>query len=147
MQKFPTPDYITIIYRDDLRMLVARWLRPASPAETREGYHFILRAGIHFKCPFWLLDGRRRLPADAETTKWGLFDFFPQLSEQMGQRVCMSQLLSPSYQQVTDSMPVFQQLESTSQTYQMRRFNDEAQAVEWLRECQQHILQPTVQLQ
>ena len=143
MQKFSTPDYLTITYRGDLGMLVARWLRPVSSAETREGYHFILKAGRHFSCPYWLLDSRRRLPADAETTDWGLFEFFPQISPQMGQRVYLSQLLSPSYQQVTQSLPVFQQLESTPQTYQMRRFNDEAQAVAWLRASQQHALQPS----
>ncbi|UOQ68304.1 hypothetical protein [Hymenobacter volaticus] len=143
MQQFSTPDYLTITYRDDLRMVVARWLRPTSSVETREGYNFILKAGIHFKCPYWLLDGRRRLPADAETTNWGLFEFFPQLSAQMGQRVYLSQLLSPSYQQATDAIPAFHQLESTSQTYQMRRFNDEALAVEWLRTRQQHVLQPS----
>jgi hypothetical protein len=142
MQRFSTPDYITITYRPDLSMLVARWLRPASSTETREGYHYILKAGLHFKCPYWLLDGRRRLPADAETTDWGLFEFFPRLSPQMGQQVCLSQLLSPSYQQATESTPVFQELERTPQTYLMRRFDDEARAVEWLLECQQHALQP-----
>lgn len=141
MQKYSTPEYLTITYRDDLRMLVARWLRPTSSAETREGYHYILKASVYFKCPYWLLDGRRRLPADDETTNWGLFEFFPQLSTQVGQQVCMSQLLSPTYQQVTDAMPAFQQLESMPLTYKMRRFNDEAQAVDWLRACQQHTLQ------
>ncbi|WP_375436046.1 hypothetical protein [uncultured Hymenobacter sp.] len=143
MQKFSAPDYLTITYRDDLRMLVTRWLRPTSSAEIREGYQVVLEAGLHFKCPYWLLDGRRRLPVDSETTNWGLFEFFPQLSPQMGQRVYLSQLLSPSYQQVTESMPAFQQLESTPQTFQMRRFNDEAQAVDWLRECQRYVLQPS----
>ncbi|UOG77080.1 hypothetical protein MTX78_10850 [Hymenobacter tibetensis] len=141
MQNFSTPDYITITYRDDLRMLVARWLRPTLSVETREGYTYILKAGIYFNCPYWLLDGRRRLPADDATTQWGLFEFFPQLSAQIGQRVCMSQLLSPSYQLVTDNIPTFQELENSPQTYLMRRFDDEASAVEWLQECQQHTLQ------
>lgn len=143
MQQFSTPDYLTITYRADLRMIVARWLRPTSSPETREGYHFILKAGVHFSCPYWLLDGRRRLPADAETTNWALFEFFPQASAQLGQRVCLSQLLSPSYQQATDAIPAIQQLEEAPHAYQMRRFNDEAQAVDWLRVCQQYALQPS----
>jgi hypothetical protein len=138
MQHFSTPDYLAISYRNDLSMLVARWMRPVSAAETREGYQVILAAGQHFRCPFWLLDGRRRLPADEETTQWGLYEFFPQLSAKLGSRVYMSQLLSPSYQLLTQAIPAFQQLESqTSQSYLMRRFNDEAHAVQWLRECQQ----------
>ncbi|MBC8083947.1 MAG: hypothetical protein H7Z21_12110 [Hymenobacter sp.] len=141
MHQFSTPDYLSIAYRDDLRMLVARWLRPASAAETQEGYQLILQAGQRFQCPFWLLDGRRRLPADAETTRWGLYEFFPRLSRQLGQQVCLSQLLSPHYQQLTDSIPLFQQLENLpGQTYQMRRFNDEAHAVQWLRDCQEQNL-------
>lgn len=138
MQQFATPDYLTISYRDDLRMLVARWMRPVSAQETRKGYYTILEAGQHFQCPFWLLDGRRRLPADEETTQWGLYEFFPQLKAKLGSRVYMSQLLSPSYQLITQNIPAFQLLESQpSQSYLMRRFNNEAHAVEWLRECQQ----------
>jgi hypothetical protein len=138
MQHYTSPDYLFLTYREDLRMLVARWLRPVSAVETREGYECILQAGQHFRCPFWLLDGRRRLPADAETTQWGLHEFFPNLSTRLGQRVCLSQLISPSYQQVTEEIPAFQQAENaSSQTYHMRRFNDESHAVQWLQECQQ----------
>jgi len=138
MQVYPSPDYLVIAYRNDLQLLVARWLRPVSPIETREGYELILQAAQHFGTPFWLLDGRRRLPADEPTTQWGLHEFFPTLSAQLGQQVCMSQLLSPYYQAITEAMPVFQELErQPAQLYRMRRFNDEALAVEWLRECQQ----------
>ena len=138
MQHFSAPEYLSISYRDDLRMLVARWMRPVSSPETQEGYHTILAAGQHFRCPFWLLDSRRRLPADEQTTQWGLYEFFPQLSAKLGSKVYMSQLLSPSYQLLTEAIPAFKQLETQpSQSYLMRRFNDEAQAVQWLRECQE----------
>jgi hypothetical protein len=137
MQQFSSPDYLSIAYRHDLRMLVARWLRPVSATETKEGYQSILQAGQHFQCPFWLLDARRRLPADAETTTWGLHQFFPTLSVQLGQHVCLSQLISPSYHQVTDTIPAFKEVEAQlNSSFQMRRFNDEAQAVQWLNECQ-----------
>jgi hypothetical protein len=137
MQHFSSPDYLSISYRDDLRMLVARWMRSVSASETREGYQCILTAGQHFQCPFWLLDARRRLPADEETTQWGLYEFFPQLGTKLGSRVYMSQLLSPSYKLLTQGIPAFQELEKQpTQSYMMRRFNDEAQAVQWLRECQ-----------
>ncbi|WBA42929.1 hypothetical protein [Hymenobacter canadensis] len=131
-------DYLSITFRPDLDMLVARWLREVSGSETREGYHQILAAARQTSCPFWLLDGRRRTPADAETTQWGFQEFFPTLSSQLGQNVFLSQLLSPFYQQITQALPVFQENEaSTTHTYTMRRFNDEASAVAWLRECQQ----------
>ncbi|QNH60490.1 hypothetical protein [Hymenobacter sediminicola] len=138
MQAFTISDYLHIVHRLDLNMLVARWLRPVSGAETQEGYHFILEAARQSQCPYWLLDGRRRLPADAETTKWGFEEYFPHLRAQLGQPVFLSQLISPTYQLVTQAIPVFQENESNpTHTYRMRRFNDEAQAVEWLRSCQQ----------
>lgn len=137
MRSFVTPDYLSLTYRSDLEFLVARWLRPVSAEEIRAGYHLILAAACECRCAYWLLDGRRRLPADADTTRWGLDEFFPQLSRALGQPVFLSQLLSPAYQQLTEAQPVFQAAEQNrAQGYQMRRFNDETRAVQWLREAQ-----------
>ncbi|RSK25251.1 hypothetical protein [Hymenobacter metallilatus] len=133
MRAFAAPDFLHLTYRDDLDFLVVRWLRPVSGPETRLGYQLILEAARQCGCPYWLLDGRRRLPADEETTRWGLEEFFPHLAELLGKPVYMSQLLSPSYQQLTDSLSAFQAAEQDQQrTYQMRRFNDETTAVQWL---------------
>jgi len=138
MHTFAVSDYLVINYRPDLNMLIARWQRPVSGDETRVGYQKILEVAQRYQCPYWLLDGRRRHPADAETTNWGFQDFFPELHTWLGQPVYLSQLLSPIYQQLTLTMPVYQESESNpTQTYQMRRFNDEAQAVQWLSGCQE----------
>lgn len=138
MQTLTTTDFLTIVYRPDLRFLVARWQRPVSGAETRDGYQQILAAAMQCQCPYWLLDGRRRTPADEQTTNWGLQEFFPSLSTRLGQTVYMSQLLSPSYQMLTMALPVFAEAEANlDNTYQMRRFNDETRAVEWLQWAQQ----------
>lgn len=138
MHDLPTSEYLSITFRADLNMLVARWLREVSASETREGYHQILAVARQTNCPFWLLDGRRRKPADEATTQWGFMEFFPTLSAQLGQDVFLSQLLSPYYQQITQALPVFQESEdNTAHTYHMRRFNDEASAVQWLQEHQQ----------
>lgn len=140
MQHFPSPDYLTLTYRSDLHFLVARWQRPVSGAETREGYQHILEAALLCQCPYWLLDGRRRTPADAETTNWGLNEFFPTLSTHMGQTVFMSQLLSPTYQMLTMDLPAFAEADANpDRTYFMRRFNDETSAVEWLQQAQQQL--------
>ena len=138
MHTYASSDYLLISYRSDLNMLVARWQRPVTGAETRAGYEQILEAARQYRCPYWLLDGRRRHPVDAETTNWSVQDFFQNLHIWLGEQVYLSQLLSPSYQQLTQAMPVYQENESNpAQTYQMRRFNDEAQAVRWLSRCQQ----------
>ena len=137
MRTFATPDYLILSYRPDLDFVVARWLRPVSGAETRQGYQLILAAGQECHCPYWLLDGRRRQPADADTTRWGLEEFFPRLRTALGQPVFMSQLLSPLYQALTDTQPAFQQAEQgPNRTYEMRRFNDETRAVQWLQQQQ-----------
>ncbi len=140
MHTFAVSDYLVINYRSDLNMLVARWQRPVSGAETRAGYQQILEIAQQYQCPYWLLDGRRRHPADIETTNWGFQDFFPNLHFWLGQQVYLSQLLSPIYQQLTLTMPVYQESENNpTQTYQMRRFNDEAEAVQWLSGCQEAV--------
>lgn len=137
MRTFTTPDFITITYRADLDFLVARWLQPVSGAETRVGYQLILAAAQECACPYWLLDGRRRQPADAETTQWGLTEFFPSLSLRLGKPVFLSQLLSPTYQLLTEALPAFATADTDpTRSYHMRRFNDETQAVRWLQEQQ-----------
>lgn len=137
MRTFATPDFLSLTHRSDLNFLVARWLRPVSGAETRVGYHLILESACACNCAYWLLDGRRRPPADAETTRWGLEEFFPQLAGKMGRPVFMSQLLSPDYQQLTNELPAFQAADhDLTRTYQMRRFNDETHAVQWLQQVQ-----------
>lgn len=141
MRVFASPDYLTLQYRSDLNFLVARWMRPVSDAETRQGYALILAAARDCQSPYWLLDGRRRPAAEPATTRWGLEEFFPQLGAALGQVVFMSQLLSPSYQALTDTQVVFQQAEQQGPVlgYHMRRFNDETQAVNWLRQQQQSV--------
>lgn len=137
MHTFSTPDFLHITYRNDLEFLVVRWLRPVSGAEIRQGYQLILETAQQCSCPYWLLDGRRRLPADEETTRWGLEEFFPRLAGLLGQPVYMSQLLSPAYQQLTDGSSAFQAVDQdTARTYHMRRFNDETTAVHWLQQEQ-----------
>ena len=137
MRTFAAPDFLSLTHRSDLDFLVARWLRPVTGEETRLGYHLILAAAQECGCAYWLLDGRRRPPADAETTRWGLEEFFPQLAGKMGQPVYMSQLLSPDYQQLTDELPAFQAADyDLTRTYQMGRFNDETRAVQWLQQVQ-----------
>ncbi|SET40813.1 hypothetical protein [Hymenobacter actinosclerus] len=139
MRDFAAPDYLTLQYRADLNFLVARWMRPVSDAEMRQGYTLILAAARECHCPYWLLDGRRRRPAEPATTRWGLEEFFPQLGAALGQAVSMSQLLSPDYHSLTDNQQAFHQAEQQgpAQGYFMRRFNDETQAVSWLRQQQQ----------
>lgn len=137
MHTFTAPDFLSLTYRSDLNFLVARWLQPVSGPETRLGYQLILEAAQQCQCAYWLLDGRRRQPADADTTRWGLEEFFPQLARKMGQPVFMSQLLSPDYQQLTEALPAFQAADhDPARTYQMRRFNDETRAVQWLQQAQ-----------
>ena len=138
MRVFVAPDYLSLQHRSDLNFLVARWMRPVSDAETRQGYALILAAARESGCPYWLLDGRRRPAALPATTRWGLEEFFPQLGAALGQPVFMSQLLSPTYQALTDTQPAFQEAEEQGpvQGYSMRRFNDETKAVNWLRQRQ-----------
>ncbi|RSK45226.1 hypothetical protein [Hymenobacter rigui] len=137
MHTFTVPDFLHLTYRDDLDFLVARWLRPVSAHETRQGYQLILEAARTCACPYWLLDGRRRLPADAETTRWGLEEFFPKMADLLGKPVFMSQLLSPTYQEITESLQAFRTAEQDEKrTYRMRRFNDETKAVQWLQQEQ-----------
>jgi hypothetical protein len=61
------PYYIALDYRDDLHLLVVRWLRDVSLAELQAGFAAAEALARQHHASWWVVDVRRRatlVPAD-----------------------------------------------------------------------------------
>lgn len=122
-------DYLTLQYRPDLHLLVGRWQRSVSSAEFRQGYRAMLRAARQHNCPYWQLDlrGRNALP-DADTRRWLLHQFMPQLALRLPEPAYLAYLLSPSLMQ--------QLVVPVGSPAQVAFFAEEGPLTAWLTQCQ-----------
>jgi len=122
-------DYLTLRYRPDLHRLVGRWQRPVSAAEFRAGYRAMLRLARQTNCPYWLLDlrGRDTLP-DANTRRWLLHSFMPELAGRLAGPVYLAYLLSPSMMREMTA--------PAGSAAQVAFFSEEGPLTAWLTQCQ-----------
>lgn len=128
-----TTDYLQVVFRDDNHLLIARWLRPTSLAETQTGYLAVLRAAEAQQCRRWLVDLRRRnmLPPDA--LNWLYVTFFNQAAAQLGGQLAVAYLIAPTHLQHTDPDMVARfQAEGAVPAGNWRHFTDERAANDWL---------------
>lgn len=128
----PEPDFLQLRYRPDLRTLAARWQRPVSPAEFRQGYAAMLAAAETVGCWCWLVDLRSRTaPAPAEW-QWLLADFLPQLPGRLGAGVYLGVLLPPNF-----AVPPGLGPEAGTPTpgLLVRDFSHEGDLMDWLTHC------------
>jgi hypothetical protein len=128
-----TTDYLQVVFRDDNRLLIARWLRPTTLEETQTGYLAMLRAAEAQQCRRWLVDLRRRnmLPADA--LSWLYVTFFNQAAAQLGGQLSVAYLIAPTHLQHNDpDMTARFQAEGEVPAGRWRHFTDEGTANDWL---------------
>lgn len=90
-------DFLDIIYRSDLDVLVARWLRPINVSEMRRGYDALLTEALKGYHQRWLLDVRRRRNTHLVGAQWMMSTFLPQLGPRLGGHTRLAYLLSPEY--------------------------------------------------
>lgn len=129
-------DFAELTFREDLRVLVARWLRPVSSAELHHSYEAVLAAASPQRCRFWLLDLRRRGTSTEDDTHWVLETFLSQLAGRLGGRVYLAFLVSPSHLAVIDQeggAPLV-----SGAHCHARIFTDEGAALAWLARRHQH---------
>jgi hypothetical protein len=127
----PPANYLNLRYRPDLHLLVARWQRPVSAAEFRQGWRAILRLAREHNCPYWQLDlrGRGALP-HGEIQQWLRHRLVPEIAQCLSQPVCLAYLLSPAHVPQIQA-PVWS-------LAQVAFFSEEGSLKAWLRQCQQH---------
>jgi hypothetical protein len=121
-------DFLELRYRADLQLLVARWRRPVSAAELRQGYYAILRLAREVNCTCWQVDLRSRNAPDEADRKWVSAEFLTRAAERLDSPVCLGYLLTPSL--------LAQLGPPTSGTSQVAFFSEEGPLTAWLTQCQ-----------
>ena len=135
MTAVPTPnylqleaDFLELRYRPDMQVLVARWRRPVSAAELRQGYYAILRLAREVNCACWQVDLRSRNAPGEEDRRWLTTDFLTRAAQRLDGPVCLAYLLTPS---------LLAQLGSpTAGLNQVAFFSEEGPLTAWLTQCQ-----------
>ena len=139
MQPQPYDSLLSVSYRPEEHVLVARWLLPMQDeAAYQASYATVLDLAARHQCPFWLLDVRRALPSPARHGQWLLSEFCPRLTPVLRTHTpvhsayLVNPLHLPDYTQ-----QVLPLLAAPSNTcYRAAAFVDEGPVAEWLRSHQ-----------
>lgn len=124
----PEADFLELRYRPDVQFLVARWRRPVSAAELRQGYYAILRLAREVNCTRWKVDLRSRNAPDEADRHWLTADFLASAAQRLDGPVCLGYLLTPS---------LLAQLGSpTASPNRVAFFSEEGPLTDWLMQCQ-----------
>lgn len=138
IRPLPAPEFLSLVHRDDLGILLGRWTRSINLTESRRGYASILEAAQSQQARFWLLDIRRRPRVDNDNVTWLLTDYYPRLPQLLGGTVYLAYLLAPELKRELEGgglMPEDEQYRN--QPFQMGKFTSEQEAVAWLQTRQQ----------
>jgi hypothetical protein len=135
MNAAPTPahlqleaDFLELRYRADVRLVVARWRRPVSAAELRQGYRATLRLARAVGCPFWQVDMRSRNAPEEADRQWLTTEFLVRAAQRLAGPVCLGYLLSPKL--------LAQMGGPTAGNNQVAFFAEEGPLTAWLTQCQ-----------
>ncbi|MFD1873670.1 hypothetical protein [Hymenobacter bucti] len=120
---------LTLAYRPDLGLVIARWQREVTPAELQSGYLAIRAAADEARCGQWLLDLRRREDViEPAVNTWFGREFAPALRGRYERAARLAFLVSPLRAQ----QPVAAMVSAADADCQLATFMDEAAAYEWL---------------
>ncbi|MCB2408354.1 hypothetical protein [Hymenobacter lucidus] len=135
MPAYPDSPLLDLLYRPDLHILTARWLRDA-PLEDLQAAHRALQAKAHTYNSFcWLMD-RRRLNPTAEIAQWVAHEWLPAVVREATAPLRLASLVSPELWQFISTQNGFRDATTTvlaaHQPYHVKVFMDEGEAVRWL---------------
>ncbi|GAA4051873.1 hypothetical protein GCM10022409_43440 [Hymenobacter glaciei] len=134
----PEPNFLQLRYRSDLRTLAARWQRPVSPAEFRQGYTAMLAAAEEAECWCWLVDLRSRTAPGPAEISWLVSEFLPRLPAQLGSSVYLGMLLPPHFPTPVDLPYSIAAPSADGVGLVVRDFSDEGELMQWLSHCQRN---------
>lgn len=133
MQPLPAPDYLHLVHRPDLDVLVARWQRQTTAEEMRLGYAALLAGAVEQQCRRWLVDARRRDHANQQGVPWMTDTFFPQMTARLGGAVRLAYLFAPAHLRELETDATVPPLSYfDGRPYRVQRFADEQPAMQWL---------------
>jgi hypothetical protein len=121
-------DFLELRYRPDVRLLVARWHRPVSGAELRQGYYAILRLAREVNCACWKVDLRSRNAPDEADRRWLTAEFLTSAAQRLDGPVCLGYLLTPSLLAQLGAL--------TAGPNRVAFFSEEGPLTAWLMQCQ-----------
>jgi hypothetical protein len=121
-------DFLELRYRPDMQVLVARWRRPVSAAELRQGYYAILRLAREVNCACWQVDLRSRNAPDEADRRWLNAEFLTRAAQRLDGPVCLGYLLTPSL--------LAQMGSPTASPNRVAFFSEEGPLTAWLAQCQ-----------
>lgn len=120
---------LTLAYRPDLALVIARWQREITPAELQSGYLAIRAVADEAQCGQWLLDLRRRDDViEPAVNAWFSRDFAPSLRGRYGRPARLAFLVSPLRAQ----QPVTAKVSAADTDCHIETFTAEALVYEWL---------------
>ncbi len=130
---------LTITHRPDLDILVGRWSYQPEASQLSDAYARLTRQALACGCRFWLQDIRSRTLNDPHTTQWLLNEYFPEMANQLGGRLAVAYLTSPSLMESIVNGPGFKEPNGyASSPFTIAFFGTEGEALRWLEQEQSH---------
>lgn len=126
-------DFLTIAFRRDQDLLVARWLRPIELNEMQQGYWALLAEAEQRQCRRWLIDVRRRRNTHLLGASWMVSTLLPELGPRLGGRTRLAYLLLPIFLRDQDADAAFPTRGYfEGKPFVGERFLEEHEALAWL---------------
>ncbi|UOG74886.1 hypothetical protein MTX78_22570 [Hymenobacter tibetensis] len=126
-------------HRADLDILVGRWSCQPEPDQLPGAYAHLTREAVASGCRFWLQDIRSRTLNDPHTTQWLLTQYFPQMASQLGGRLSVAYLTSPTLMELLVNAPGFRTPDAyATEPFVIAFFGTEGEALTWLEQQRSH---------
>ena len=128
-------DHLTLTYRPDMEVLIARWKRPVTLEELQVGYRCLADEAERCNTVRWLLD-TRPLAISTEAGRWVNDVFYPTLAARFDRPVRMAYMIPPGsrhqLQTNTEMTELLVRFQQSMHPYVFELFDQEGDAQRWL---------------
>ena len=128
-------DHLSLTYRPDLGVLIARWQRPVTLEELQVGYRALADEAERVGTVRWLLD-TRALTVSKEAGQWVNDMFYPTLAGRFNQPLRMAYMVPPDSRHLlrtdVELASLLNRFEQTMYPYCFQLFDHEGEAQSWL---------------
>jgi hypothetical protein len=128
-------DHLTLTYRPDLEVMIARWQRLVTLEELQVGYRCLADEAERRNTVRWLLD-TRALAISAEAGRWVNDVFYPTLAARFHRPVRMAYMVPPGsrrqLQTDAEMIELLKRFQKSMHPYVFQLFDQEGDAQRWL---------------